>query len=210
MKTRRTTAGLALGATALGLAAGCGSAASSTATTAHVAGSAVTHTVTVRPKPVVHTVTRTATPVPVQATQQPAAPAARPTPQQSSYASPEGTSTACPGINCTSPPTQPAPAQQANAVAVVLQFYQDITNQDYQAAWALGGDNLSGGVGYSAWVAGYSTTASISLATYGQFTDSTVWADLDATQTSGSVTTYYGTYTVTGGIITGAHIAQTS
>lgn len=180
------------------------------AATGTACGTAATAAHTVPAPAITHTVTRTATPVPVQATQQPTAPAAQPTPQQSSYASSESTSTACPGINCTSPPTQPAPAQQGNAVAVVEQFYQDITDQNYQAAWALGGDNLSGGVGYSAWVAGYSTTASISLATYGQFSDSTVWANLDATQDNGSVSTYYGTYTVTGGIITGADIRQTS
>ena len=57
-------------------------------------------------------------------------------------------------------PAQQAPApapvqpQFTNAVAVVAQYYQDITNHDYQAAWAMGGSNVSGGVGYDAWVAG--------------------------------------------------------
>lgn len=108
----------------------------------------------------------------------------------------------------------PAPAAPAphltNASAVVAQFYQDLNDKDFQGAWALGGDNLSGGVGYSAWVAGYSTTAEIDLGTYGTWNDGTVWANITATQTDGSVKTYYGTYTVSDGAIVSAHIAQTS
>src|SRR5437016_831232 len=62
-------------------------------------------------------------------------------------------------------PSAPAPAQPqfTSSIAVVNQFYQDITDRNYSAAWALGGSNLSGGVGYDAWVAGYGTTASITL-----------------------------------------------
>ena len=36
---------------------------------------------------------------------------------------------------------------------MVDQFYQDITDRNYPAAWALGGDNI-GGTDYNAWVAG--------------------------------------------------------
>ena len=39
------------------------------------------------------------------------------------------------------------------------QYYQDITDHNYSDAWDLGGSNVSGGAGYDAWVAGYSTTA---------------------------------------------------
>ena len=59
-----------------------------------------------------------------------------------------------------------APSSIVNAEAVVTQYYQDITDHNYSAAWALGGSNLSGGAGYSSWVAGYATTASISLGTF--------------------------------------------
>ncbi len=90
------------------------------------------------------------------------------------------------------------------------QFYQDITNGDYAAAWALGGDNISGGVPYSQWVAGYGTTASITLGTYSEFNATTVQAEIIATQADGTVKTYQGTYTVIGGVITAASIAQTS
>jgi hypothetical protein len=40
----------------------------------------------------------------------------------------------------------------------VAQFYQDITDGNYGAAWVLGGDNTSNGVSYAGWAAGYSTT----------------------------------------------------
>jgi hypothetical protein len=119
------------------------------------------------------------------------------------------------------PPQAPAPSQQApqgskaptqnvNAEAVVTQFYQDITNHDYQAAWALGGDNLNGGVGYDKWVAGYATTASISLGTFSSSGSDQVTVSLSADQTDGSTTTYQGTYTVQNGVIVSANTTQTS
>lgn len=89
------------------------------------------------------------------------------------------------------------------------QYYQDITNGDYAAAWALGGDHISG-VPYGQWVAGYGTTASITLGTYSEFNATTVHAEIIATQADGSVNTYEGTYTVIGGVITAASIVQTS
>jgi hypothetical protein len=110
-------------------------------------------------------------------------------------------------------PAQPAPVQPqfANATAVVSQFYQDITDHNYSAAWALGGDNLSNGVSYATWVAGYAdTTASIALGTASDFGADEVQAALIATQLDGSVKTYQGTYTVQNGVIVAANIIQTS
>jgi hypothetical protein len=110
-------------------------------------------------------------------------------------------------------PAQPAPAQPqfANATAVVSQFYQDITDHNYSAAWALGGDNISNGVSYATWVAGYSdTTASLALGTISDFGADQVQAALVATQLDGSVKTYQGTYTVQNGVIVAANIIQTS
>ena len=112
-------------------------------------------------------------------------------------------------------PAQPAPApaapQFANANAVVSQFYQDITDHNYSAAWALGGANLSNGAGYATWVAGYSnTTASVALGTVSDFGSDQVQAELIATQLDGSVKTYQGTYTVQNGVIVAANIIQTS
>jgi hypothetical protein len=112
-------------------------------------------------------------------------------------------------------PAQPAPAQPApqfaNATAVVSQFYQDITDHDYSAAWALGGDNISNGASYATWVAGYQdTTASIALGTTSDFGSDQVQAELIATQLDGTVKTYQGTYTVQNGLILAANVIETS
>jgi len=109
-------------------------------------------------------------------------------------------------------PTAPAPAQPqfTSSIAVVNQYYQDITDRNYSAAWALGGSNLSGGVGYDAWVAGYGTTASITLYDTTEFGSGEVTAYLSAVQADGTTRTYYGTYYITSGVITSASIAQES
>ncbi len=108
-------------------------------------------------------------------------------------------------------PAAPASAnpQLTNGVAVVSQFYQDLTNHDYWDAWQLGGGNI-GGSDYNGWVAGYATTASIDITSYGTWNDGTVWADISATQTDGSIRTYSGTYTVANSVIVSANIIQTS
>ncbi|WP_051942882.1 hypothetical protein [Streptacidiphilus rugosus] len=92
---------------------------------------------------------------------------------------------------------------------MVTQYYQDITDHNYAAAWALGGSNIAG-ASYDQWVAGYATTASISLGTVSQFGGSQVQAVLYATQTDGTVKVYEGTYTVSGGVLVGASIRQVS
>jgi len=111
-------------------------------------------------------------------------------------------------------PAAPAPApapqpQMTNASAVVMQFYQDLSNHDYADAWSLGGDNI-GGSDYNGWVAGYATTASVDVTSYGTWNDGTVWADISALQTDGTTRTYSGTYTVANGVIVSANITQTS
>jgi hypothetical protein len=106
-------------------------------------------------------------------------------------------------------PTSPNP-QLTNGMAVVLHYYQDLSNHDYQDAWNLGGSNLNRGTGYAQWVAGYDTTASISVTGYGTWSDGTVWTHISAVQTDGSVRTYDGTYAVANGEIVSANITQTS
>jgi hypothetical protein len=117
----------------------------------------------------------------------------------------------------TPPPTQPsqtpAPAQPAltSGVAVVTQYYQDVSDKNYAAAWAIGGSNLSAenGQTYDSWVAGYAdTTASISITSYGTWSNGTVWCYISAVQNSGAVNTYYGTYTVANAVILSASIRQ--
>jgi hypothetical protein len=110
-------------------------------------------------------------------------------------------------------PVAQAPAsapQFTNSVAVVDQFYQDITDHNYAAAWTLGGSNLSGGTGYDAWVAGYRTTVSIDLYNTSEWGSGQVHADLSALQSDGSVKTYAGAYHVSNGVITSADITQVS
>jgi hypothetical protein len=113
----------------------------------------------------------------------------------------------------TQPSKTPAPVQPplTNAVAVVTQYYQDVSDKNYAAAWAIGGSNLAAenGQTYASWVAGYAdTTASISITSYGTWSNGTVWCYISAVQYSGAVNTYYGTYTVANGVIVSASIRQ--
>jgi hypothetical protein len=92
---------------------------------------------------------------------------------------------------------------------VVSQYYQDITDHEYRAAWALGGSNIAGTT-YDRWVAGFGTTESITLGTISEFGASRVHAVLYATQTDGTLKTYAGDYIVADGVLVGASISQTS
>ena len=100
-------------------------------------------------------------------------------------------------------------AGSIRASASTASYYQDISNQDYAAAWALGGPDLNGGTSYASWAAGYATTASISLGTFSYFGSDQVAVSLAALQDDGSVYTYQGTYTVQDGLIISANIVQT-
>ena len=163
--------------------------------------------VTMRPAAATTPAASTSSTKPTRATSQPPRPA--PAPTRTVYVTPT------PAKAPASAPPAPAPAQpqRTNAAAVVLQYYQDITDHDWSAAWAIGGDNLAAqnGQTYDSWVSGYATTtASISVISFGTWDDGTVWTDLSATQLDGSVRTYSGTYTVHNGVITSANITQTS
>jgi len=133
---------------------------------------------------------------------------AQPPPSTSTSTAPRPASAGA--VTVTATPTQAPAAPTApltNASAVVSQYYQDITNHDYASAWALGGDNIAG-ESYSQYVAGFSTTASISLGTVSDFGSNQVSAVLYATQTDGTVKVYDGTYTVSNGELVGASITQ--
>ena len=149
------------------------------------AAAPATHTVTAAPKASVTT-------APTKATSAPTTPV--PAPAKTVYV-----------------PAAPAPAQPAyfsNSAAVVQQFYQDINNGDYPAAWVLGGDNI-GGSNEAEWAAGYDTTVSVLLGTFNPFGSDQVQASLSALQSDGTTNTYEGTYTVSGGVIVAANIVQT-
>jgi hypothetical protein len=96
-----------------------------------------------------------------------------------------------------------------SAAAVVTQYYQDLSNGDYADAWALGGVNIAG-TNYNSWVAGYATTTSVTLNTESQWNSDTVSVNITATQSNGGSTSYQGTLTVEGGVITSANVTQTS
>jgi hypothetical protein len=96
------------------------------------------------------------------------------------------------------PPTTPA--------SVVRAFVAAINARDYQRAWLLGGDHLT--PSYDQFVAGFASTASDTV-TVGPTSGSIVGVLLTAVQTDGTTKFYSGTYTVTGGVITGSNIQQT-
>lgn len=193
----RKTLKIVTGAAFAALLAGCSTAvipAAHVATptpAAHTVTATAPHTATL-PAPTVtvtHTVTHTAKPKPSATSPASSSPSSVPVQQ----------------------PAAPAQPPMTNPTSVVLQYYQDITDHDYSAAWALGGDNLSGGMSYSTWVAGYQdTTASISVISYGTWSSDEVWADIIAMQLDGSVRTYSGTYTVQAGVMVAANITRSS
>jgi hypothetical protein len=188
--TRKTIATAVTGAAfLLGGGAAAGALTSSSSPSVILAAPAARAT-PVTPTPT-KTVTAPPSPVPTKTVTAPPAPVQTPAWQQPSSA----------------PVAQP---QFTNGSAVVAQYYQDITDHNYSAAWAMGGSNVSGGVGYDAWVAGYATTASITMYNSSNWGSGEVTTYLSALQTDGSTRTYYGTYYVSNGVITSASIAQTS
>jgi hypothetical protein len=171
--------------------------------------------------------TSTATPTPSK-TGAPAAPAApaktaAPAAPASQASAPAASAPAASGPtiinNNPPPPSSPvyvpvpayAPAYVTNNETVVQRYYQFLNNRDFQNAWDLGGSNVSNGVGYDAWVAGYSGTASISLSTWSYYPGSNaVGVTITALQDGGTTNVYQGTYTVINDVIVGADVQQTS
>jgi hypothetical protein len=189
--TRKT---IAIAVTGAAFLLGGGAAAAGTLTNSSgpsvILAAPVARATAVTPAPT-KTVTAAPSPVPTKTVTAPPAPVQTPAWQQPSSA----------------PAAQP---QFTNGSAVVAQYYQDITDHNYSAAWAMGGSNVSGGVGYDAWVAGYATTASITMYNSSNWGSGEVTTYLSAVQADGSTRTYYGTYYVSNGVITSASIAQTS
>lgn len=112
-----------------------------------------------------------------------------------------------PSTDVASPDTPDPSPSSDDASAVVEEFYRDINNRDFSAAWDLGGRNI-GGKSFSAWVAGYDTTASIELSAVNAENAGQVSAVVHATQSDGSVKLYQGTYTVSDGEIVSADISE--
>jgi len=90
-------------------------------------------------------------------------------------------------------PADGAGGDSSTAEAVVEQYYAAVNAQEYQAAWELGGQNMS--PSYDAFVAGYADT----MYTQAQVTSTdgeTVYVRVDAERYDGSTATYTGSYTV--------------
>jgi hypothetical protein len=91
---------------------------------------------------------------------------------------------------------------------VVSAYYGDIESGSYSQAWSLLSPSMQSSLGpYSAWVAGYQSTAQTSVSEVSQAGD-TVTVSITAQQTDGSTKSYTGDYTVDNGMITSAQITQ--
>lgn len=101
-----------------------------------------------------------------------------------------------------------SPRAGGGAWAVVSAYYRDITAKDYAAAWRLLGYNPQGG-GYANFVAGYANTGTQTVTETGASGDQVSFT-LTSDNPDGTVQTYTGTDTVTGGKITAANVTQTS
>jgi hypothetical protein len=102
----------------------------------------------------------------------------------------------------------PSPAVTGPA-ATVMAAYAAINRKDYQTAYSLGLGDPQPGETLQEYAAGYADTDSVAVTITGVQGD-TVEVSLDATQTDGTHQTFAGTYTVSGGQITGASIQQTN
>jgi hypothetical protein len=95
----------------------------------------------------------------------------------------------------------------AGAWATVSAYYPDITSKDYTAAWRLLGNSPQGG-GYASFVAGYASTGT-QMVTETSASGDQVSFTLTSDNPDGTVQTYAGTDTVTGGRIIAASVTQT-
>jgi hypothetical protein len=84
--------------------------------------------------------------------------------------------------------------------------YDAVNRHDYKTAYSLG--LATSGQSYASFARGYQGTASVTLTIVGVEGD-TVTVALTAVQKDGSEQKYDGTYTVSGGQITGAQIKST-
>ncbi|KZB84523.1 hypothetical protein [Amycolatopsis regifaucium] len=109
------------------------------------------------------------------------------------------------------PPTtrtiHPAPA--VPVAPTVIAYYDALNRRDFLTAWNLGGRRLAKGGTYDSYVRGFATTSWAAL-TVTSVSGNTVYVDLSARQTDGSLRTFSGSYTVSGGAISGASMKRLS
>ncbi|MFF2196600.1 hypothetical protein [Streptomyces sp. NPDC058157] len=131
-------------------------------------------------------------PVPPAATETSTPQPPSPTPPPATHPAPE--------------PTPPPPAADDPA-EVVEEYYRDLANRDFDAAWELGGKYIAHTT-FGNWVSGYDSTAALSLASAGTEGGGRVRVLIRALQTDGTLKTYGGTYTVSGGVIVSASVTE--
>ncbi|MFG3105688.1 hypothetical protein [Streptomyces tendae] len=98
-----------------------------------------------------------------------------------------------------------ATTDETGPEATVTAYFDAINNRDFAAAWELGGRNLN--QDYDTFVAGFATTQRDDLTVTGTSGDD-VSVTVVAWETDGTQTTYEGTYTVSGGVITSADMRE--
>ncbi|MEU9693097.1 hypothetical protein [Amycolatopsis japonica] len=101
------------------------------------------------------------------------------------------------------------PAPSVPVAQTVIAFYDAINRRDFLTAWNLGGQRLAKGGTFASWSSGYATT-SWAAVTVRSVSGNTVYVDLSARQTDGSLRTFSGSYTVSGGVITAANMKRLS
>lgn len=101
--------------------------------------------------------------------------------------------------------TDGATTDETGPEATVTAYFDAINNRDFAAAWELGGRNLN--QDYDTFVAGFATTQRDDLTVTGTSGDD-VSVTVVAWETDGTQTTFEGTYTVSGGVITSADMRE--
>jgi len=111
------------------------------------------------------------------------------------------------GSNGPSPPPSGAAPGPVTPVGTVQAYYAAISRHQYLRAWNLGGKNSRGGLTFSQFEAGFSTTKADTVTILGHAGDA-VTARLAARQTDGSVKNFLGKYLVENGVITTFQVTQ--
>ncbi|WP_410578661.1 hypothetical protein [Amycolatopsis sp. lyj-108] len=101
------------------------------------------------------------------------------------------------------------PAPVVPVARTVIAYYDALNRRDFPTAWNLGGQRLAKGGAYASYVKGFATTSWAALTVTGE-SGNTVHVHLSARQTDGSLRTFSGSYTVSGGAITGANMKRLS
>lgn len=151
--------------------------------------------------------------VPQQGTAAPAVTVAAPAPtivvQPPVVAAPPQTVYVPPPVHVAPPTHTVYPAPTVPVAQTVIAYYDALNRGDFPTAWNLGGQRLAKGGTYASYTKGFATTSWAAL-TVTSVRGSTVHVDLSARQADGSMRIFAGSYTVSGGVITGANMKRLS